>query len=65
MPDLEDVDVSEHLKNEPGTRLVIEDVTEEPKQSETSPPEEMPLIKPNNTEQAEGIFSSAKSMYII
>ncbi|XP_053383971.1 dynein axonemal assembly factor 1-like [Mercenaria mercenaria] len=59
LPDLEDVDVSEQLNNEPGTRLVIEDVTEE-QDVGTSPPEEIPLIKPNNTQHEEGIFSSKK-----
>lgn len=75
MPDLEDVDVSEQLEEEQGTRLVIEDVTEKTNEGESkpqdkgtkpqsevaSPPEEIPLIKPRNTQQEEGIFSG-KSM---
>ncbi|KAL4224725.1 Dynein assembly factor 1 [Mactra antiquata] len=62
LPDLEDVDISDQLMNEPGTRLVIEDVTQEPaQQQQQQEPQDLPLIKPRNKDDEEGIFSSKKS----
>ena len=53
MPDLEDVDVTEQLIEEEGTKLSITDVTETAQE-----PEEIPLIKPQASQEQEGIFST-------
>ena len=55
MPELEDVEVTEH-KEEQATRLTIVDATvEDTEEPET---EDIPLIKPKNKENDEGIFST-------
>ncbi|KAH3864596.1 hypothetical protein DPMN_027617 [Dreissena polymorpha] len=58
MPELEDVEVTEH-KEEQATRLTIVDATvEDTEEPET---EDIPLIKPKNKENDEGIFSTKKT----
>ncbi|XP_052797982.1 dynein axonemal assembly factor 1-like [Mya arenaria] len=71
MPDLEDVDVSEQIE-EQATRLNIVDVTDDVKkqakpkaptvvEDDDDEPGEMPLIRPRNAQDEEGIFSNKKS----